>query len=330
MDEITYFKNHSSKRSKAMAEIVKYFPRRYGLTGTPNPNHITDLWHLVFLIDDGIRLGESYYAFRHTTCNPIPLQIPGQPFAKKWNPKPDIEFQVAQLIADINIRHKFDDCIDIPPTHSTYLQYDMNPKAATAYKTLKDNAILTLAEGHVLGLNKATLMNKLFQACSGSVYTQAGDVGIIDSQRTDILIDLIRDRQHSVVFYQWEHQRDYLLKRLKQAKLSVAIFRGSATQRLQLVNDFQAGFYRVFLAHPKSSGYGLTLTKANSTIWASLTWNLEHYIQGNYRVPRAGQTKRTEKVIITANNTVEEKVYKRLMDKNASQSSILSLLEQLS
>jgi SNF2 family DNA or RNA helicase len=330
MDEITYFKNPFSKRSKAMAEIVKYFPRRYGLTGTPSPKDITDLWHLVFLIDDGERLGVSYYAFRSVTCKPVDLKVANQPHLKKWVPKHGIEFQVAQLIADINIRHKFNDCIDIPPTHTTHLRYDMNKKAAAAYKTLKTNAILSLAEGHVLGLNKAALMGKLFQACSGSVYTNAGDVGIIDTERTDILIDLVRDRPHSVLFYQWEHQRDYILKRLKAAKLSVAVLRGSAKQREVLVNHFQAGFYRVFLAHPQSSGYGLTLTKANSTIWGSLTWNLEHFIQSNYRVPRAGQTKRTEKVIITANNTIEEDVYKRLMQKNASQATILGLLEQMS
>jgi SNF2 family DNA or RNA helicase len=330
MDEITYFKNPFSARSKAMAEIVKYFPRRYGLTGTPNPKDICDLWHLVFLIDDGERLSDSYYGFRHVTCDPLPLHIASQPHLKKWVPKHGIEFQIAQLIADINVRHKFEDCIDIPETHTTHLRYDMNKKAAADYKTLKTNAILSLAEGHVLGLNKAALMNKLFQACSGSVYTNTGDVGVIDSERVDILVDLIKERPHSVVFYQWEHQRDYLLQRLKKEKLSVAVLQGSAKQRETLVKHFQAGFYRVFLAHPQSSGYGLTLTKASSTIWASLTWNLEHFIQGNYRVPRAGQTKRTEKVIITANKTIEEDVYARLMQKNANQDSILNLLEQLS
>ena len=330
MDEITYFKNPFSKRSKAMAEIIKYFDRRYGLTGTPNPNHITDLWHLVFLIDDGERLGENYYAFRNTTCQPEPMRVANQPHLKRWVPKENIEFQVGQLISDINIRHKFEDCIDIPETHTTHLRYDLNKKSRKMYNELKRDAILALQEGFVLGINKAALMGKLFQACSGSVYTNAGDVGVIDTQRTDILIDLAKIREHSVMFYQWEHQRDYLIKRLKTAKLPVAVLGGSAIQRNKLVKHFQGGLYRVFLAHPQSSGYGLTLTRAESTIWGSLTWNLEHFIQGNYRVPRAGQTKKTEKVIITANDTIEEDVYARLMDKNAKQESILSILEQLS
>jgi SNF2 family DNA or RNA helicase len=120
------------------------------------------------------------------------------------------------------------------------------------------------------------------------------------------------------------------MKQMAKKKLSVALLRGTAEKRLQLVKHFQAGLYRVFLAHPQSSGYGLTLTTANSWAWGSLTWNLEHFIQGNYRVARAGQTKKTEKIIITANNTIEEDVFKRLMDKDAKQSSILNILEQLS
>ena len=330
MDEITYFKNPTSGRSKAMAEIVKYFPRRFGLTGTLSPNSILDMWHPVFLIDDGERLGERYFAFRHVTCDPIALHIPTQPGLKKWIAKDGIEWQVSQLIADINVRHKFSDCIDIPPTHTTHLRYDMNKKAAAIYKTLKTDAILALAEGYVLGLNKATLVGKLFQACSGSVYTNAGEVGLIDKQRTDMITDLCRDRSHSVVFYQWEHQRDALLKQFKRAGLPTAVLTGSATHRNELVKHFQSGLYRVFLAHPQSSGYGLTLTRGESTIWASLTWNLEHFIQGNFRVPRAGQTKNTEKVIITANNTIEEDVFARLMEKNATNASIMSILEQLS
>jgi len=329
MDEITYFKNPTSKRSKAMAKIARYFPRRYGLTGTPSPNHITDLWHQIFLLDDGERLGQSYFAFRNATCDPIALNIPGNPHVRKWIPREGIEFQVANLIADINIRHRFEDCVDIPETHTTHIRYDMAPAAFKQYKDLARTAILALQEGYVLGVNKAALMNKLFQACSGSVYTQTGEVGVLDSQRADILVDLARDREHSVIFYQWEHQRDYLLKRLKQAKLSTCVLTGTAKQRNTVVTRFQNGLYRVFLAHPQSSGYGLTLTKANSWVWGSLTWNLEHYLQGNRRVARAGQTKKTEKVIITANNTIELDVYKRLMAKNATQDGILNILEQL-
>lgn len=312
-----------------MAKIARYFPRRYGLTGTPSPNHITDLWHQVYLLDDGERLGGSYFAFRNATCDPIALNIPGNPHVRKWIPREGIEFQVANLIADINIRHRFEDCVDIPETHTTHIRYDMTPAAYKQYKDLARTAILALQEGYVLGVNKAALMNKLFQACSGSVYTQTGEVGVLDSQRADILVDLARDREHSVIFYQWEHQRDYLIKRLKQAKLSTCVLTGTAKQRNTVVKRFQNGLYRVFLAHPQSSGYGLTLTKANSWVWGSLTWNLEHYLQGNRRVARAGQTKKTEKVIITANNTIELDVYKRLMAKNATQDGILNILEQL-
>ena len=329
MDEITYFKNPTSARSVAMAEIAKYFPRRSGLTGTPIPNHITDIWHPLFLLDDGERLGDSFWAFRNTTCSPLALNIPGQPYAKKWIPHKGIEYAVANLFADINIRHRFEDCIDIPPTQITEINYDLNPKTFKAYKELERTAVLAMQEGFILGLNKAALMGKLFQACAGNIYTQTSETAYLDNQRVQILYDLVRDRDHTVIFYQWQHQRDAILKYFKAKGITTCILDGSAKKRGETTRRFQNGLYRVLLAHPKTAGYGLTLTRACCWIWASLTWNLEHFLQGNRRVARAGQERRTEQIIIRANNTVEQKVYNRLTAKNATQESILNILEEL-
>jgi len=329
IDESSNFKNPFSKRSKAMDEIVKYFEYRSCLTGTPNPQDITDIWHQVYMLDLGERLGELFYAFRNVTCDGIPIRGAPSPYAKKWVMKPGVETTVAQLIADINIRHKL---TDVPENMLNVKTYDMNKAARKEYEQLKKTAILRLQEGLILGTNAAVLLNKLLQACSGSVYTSSGHAGNIDNQRTDLIIDLIEERQNCVVFFQWTHQRDALIQTMKKKKITYCLVDGSINQkaREQAIKRFQAGMYKVFLAHPASTAHGLTLTRATSTIWASLNWNLEHFIQGNRRIHRAGQTQRTETVVILAQNTVEQEVYSRLKNKDKVQSTVLDVLEILS
>jgi hypothetical protein len=63
IDEATAYKNPSSGRSKAAVKIKDYFEFRRLLCGTPMPKGVIDMWHQMFLVDDGARLGTSYYKF---------------------------------------------------------------------------------------------------------------------------------------------------------------------------------------------------------------------------------------------------------------------------
>jgi SNF2 family DNA or RNA helicase len=334
IDESSKFKNPFSQRSAAMDAIAPYFDYRYCLTGTPNPNDLTDLWHQVFLLDQGDRLGTMYYAFRNTVCDAIAIRGANvSPHARKWLMKPGMDVNVAQLIADINIRHVFEECQDIPKNHVTHIKYDMNRAASLQYDQLKKTAILQLQEGYVIGVNAATLLSKLMQSCSGSVYTESGDPGTVDSQQTDMVVELVEERQKSVVFFQWRHQRDALIAAFKKQKISYTLVDGtvkSDVKRQLSIKHFQGGLYRVFLTHPASAAHGLTLTRGTSTIWASLGWNLEEFIQGIRRIYRAGQKEKTETILLTANGTVEEDVYARLMAKDKVQSTVLDILKELS
>jgi len=140
--------------------------------------------------------------------------------------------------------------------------------------------------------------------------------------------DLVEARQHSVVFFHWRHQRDLLMEEFTKRGITFAVIDGSVKEqdRMEAVKDYQNGFYRVMLAHPASAAHGLTLTRGTTTIWASPTYNLEHWLQGNRRTYRAGQTQRTETISILAKGTIEELVYQRLADKNVKQINILELL----
>lgn len=328
LDELSAFKHHTSLRSKALNKIKGYFKYRYGLTGTPNSNGITDIWNQIYILDDGQRLGKSFYKFRNMT------QTPSQagPAANmlKWEDKPGAEQAVGELIKDMTVRHKFEECLDVPENFETETPFFMPPGQATVYKTFKRDALLALESGEVISsVNAAGVANKLLQIASGATYTgDANKYAVVDPSRYEMIADLVEARQHSVVFFHWRHQRDLLMEEFTKRGITFAVIDGSVKEqdRMEAVKDYQNGFYRVMLAHPASAAHGLTLTRGTTTIWASPTYNLEHWLQGNRRTYRAGQTQRTETISILAKGTIEELVYQRLADKNVKQINILELL----
>lgn len=328
LDELSAFKHHTSLRSKALNKIKSHFKYRYGLTGTPNSNGITDIWNQIYILDDGQRLGKSFYKFRNMT------QTPSQagPAANmlKWEDKPGAEQAVGELIKDMTVRHKFEECLDVPENFETEVPFFMPPGQATVYKTFKRDALLALESGEVISsVNAAGVANKLLQIASGATYTgDANKYAVVDPSRYEMIADLVEARQHSVVFFHWRHQRDLLMEEFTKRDITFAVIDGSVKEqdRMEAVKDYQNGFYRVMLAHPASAAHGLTLTRGTTTIWASPTYNLEHWLQGNRRTYRAGQTQRTETISILAKGTIEELVYQRLADKNVKQINILELL----
>ena len=106
IDEVSYFKHPTAQRSKAILRLSRLFEHRYALTGTPNPNSVTELWHPALLLDGGKRLGDSFYRFRNAVQ--VAEQIgPGTQMVK-WKDKPEALDAVFGLLSDIMIRHSFE------------------------------------------------------------------------------------------------------------------------------------------------------------------------------------------------------------------------------
>jgi SNF2 family DNA or RNA helicase len=89
------------------------------------------------------------------------------------------------------------------------------------------------------------------------------------------------------------------------------------------VREYQEGKYQVLFAHPQSAGHGLTLTRGTATIWASPTYNLEHFLQGLKRVHRIGQTEKTETIVVVAEGTLDEVVWDALQNKSVKMTELL-------
>jgi Superfamily II DNA/RNA helicases, SNF2 family len=329
IDESTAFKHHTSKRSKALAKIAKYFPVRRLMTATPNPNSITDIWHQAFILDGGKRLGPSFYAFRNATCTPI--QNGPASNMLKWEDREGAELAVTGLLADISIRHLLEDCTDIPPNHEYTRNYYLPTAHYAQYRKLEETSILAIKDRTVNAVNGAVLLNKLLQVASGAVYDDSGGYSVLDTGRYELVLDLVEERRQSVVFFTWEHQRRCLVEEAEKRGLSYAVIDGenrNINTKNEIVRNFQKGFYRVLFIHPQSGAHGLTLTAAKSTIWASPTYNLEHYHQGKKRIHRAGQTEKTETIVIVAPHTADEQAYAACLLKQTRMGDLLHLLAE--
>ena len=301
------------------------------MTGTPNGNSITDIWHQVQILDTGKRLGSSFYKFRDAVC--IPTQVGRAAQMVKWQDREGAEEAVFGLLSDIVVRHKFEDCVDIPENHQYTVEYDLTPKQTKAYLEMEATQMMSFKNKPVavMAINAAAVATKLLQIASGAVYDGVGGYVVVDAARNEMILDLVEQRQHSLVFFLWKHQRDALTTEADKRGINFAVIDGSTSDRDrdEIIKGYQAGVYRVLFAHPKSAAHGLTLTKGTATIWASPTYDLEVFKQGSKRQHRIGQTQKTETIVMIAKGTIEEKVYDLMLAKNARMTTLLDLFGTL-
>ena len=327
IDEFTAFKNKDSQRSKAALKLAKHFDKRIAMSGTPNSNTILDIWHPTLIVDDGQRLGHRFYSFRANVCT---SRFNG--FANEWTDKPDAQDIVAAALHDINIRYALEECIDMPEQVVSMRTVQLPKLILDKYKELAEDSVL-LANGAVISaIHAGAKVKKLLQLCTGAVYDEAGNAQGVHEERYNLVMQLVDERKHSLVAFNWRHEREYMTKLANKLGISYAVIDGEtpASRRKDIVDRMQAGQLKVVFAHPQSAGHGLTLTKATTIIWASPTYNAEHYQQFNRRIYRAGQTQRTEVIRIAAEHTWEQDVYERLDGKLGRMEELLSVLSTLS
>jgi len=332
IDEITSFKHRTSARSRAVRKIAGYFHYRTGLTGTPNSNTILDLWHQMLIIDDGELLGQSFARFRNTACD-----YQRNPFGGKWLDKPGIEEAVADRIKRLCLRHQFDECMDIPPNHRYTVEFEMPAGLRRHYENMVREAVLLLESGTVSAINQGVLRTKLLQIASGAVYGD-DDQGrrrdptyqLLDRGRYILVSDLVEARDHSVVFFNWKHQREELKIEFELRGIKYAVLDGNTPdrEREETVERYQDGDLQTLAMHPKTGAHGLTLTRGRATIIASPFDEADLLKQAIHRIWRGGQEFKTETILVRARGCrVEQRVYDNLLRKTGRMETLLEILK---
>jgi Superfamily II DNA/RNA helicases, SNF2 family len=318
VDELSSFKNHQSKRFRALMKARPKVKRVVGLTGTPSSNGLMDLWAEFRLLDMGERLGRFIGQYRTTYF--MPDKRNGQVIFS-YKPLPGAEEAIYSRISDITISMKSTDHLKMPELVSSQYEVQLSDDERTRYDELKRDLVLQLPDGDVTAANAASLTGKLCQLANGAIYSDSGDTIEFHDRKLDVLEDLIEAANEKPVLVAYWFKHD--LQRIKK-RFTVREIKSS-----QDITDWNAGKIPVAVIHPASAGHGLNLQSGGSTlIWFGLTWSLELYQQTNARLWRQGQNSKTVIIMhLITKGTIDEQILKALSEKNLKQQSLIDAVK---
>ncbi|SDT85784.1 DEAD/DEAH box helicase [Schaalia radingae] len=314
LDEMSSFKNHQSKRFKALRKARPHVRRIVGLTGTPAPNGLLDLWAQYRLLDEGVRLGTRITKYRDRYFDPDKRS---QTQIFTYKPKPGGENAIYERIRDITLSMKTSDHLQLPPVTYTRRVVTMSPGEQQVYDRLKRDMVVSLGGSVVDAANAAVLSGKLLQLASGAIYSDDGEPLVVHSRKLDALEDIVEaaNGQPVMVAYWFKHDAERILERFPSAV------------ELKSSEDFHrwnAGNIPLALIHPASAGHGLNLQHGGHIlVWFSLTWSLELYQQANARLYRQGQSWPVSVVHVVCSGSIDEQVLDALERKDTSQSALV-------
>lgn len=320
LDELSSFKSPSSKRFKAMRKVRPLIKHIVGLTGTPSPNGLIDLWAQIYLLDRGKRLGRTLTEYRNRYFNPGRRN--GY-VVYDWVPKDGAEDEIYRRISDICISMKACDYLKLPERVDVVRTVKLDDEAQTAYTEMEKEAVLELGPNEIVDAGTAAVVSgKLLQIANGAVYDENGKTHIIHESKLDTLEDVIEavNGRSVLVFYAYQHDLERIMQRFPQARK----LEGSAE-----IDAWNRGEIPILLAHPAGAGHGLNLQAGgNHIVWFGLTWSLELYQQANARIYRQGV--KGERVTIThlvAEGTIDEDVMRALDGKATRQDALLEAVK---
>ena len=322
IDELSSFKSSKAKRFRALKKVRPYFKRIVGLTGTPAPNSLIDLWPQLYILDGGQRLGKTISSYREQYFNPGQRN---QYVVYNWVLKDGAGEQIKNKIKDICISMSAKDYLELPERIDNTIEIKLPDKALKEYKQLERDLVLELGNNDITAANAAVLTNKLLQMSNGAIYSENHDVVEIHEEKLKALFDIVESANGKpvLVLYSFKHDFNRIVKFLKTKKLTAVGLKDSKD-----IKKWNNGEIPILLVHPASAGHGLNLQYGgNIIVWFGLTWSLELYQQANARLYRQGQE---ETVIIhhlVSTGTIDEDVMKALGNKEVNQNMLLEAVK---
>lgn len=322
IDELSTFKNPQSKRFKALRSVIPAAKRFVGLTGTPTPKGLPDLWSQIYLMDRGERLGRTLGAFRSAYLKPGMMN--GYT-VYSWNVQPGADKRIQAKIADICMSIDEKEYATLPDLQMIDWPVDLKGDLKK-YKAFKREMVLELGDDdQVLASNAGALLGKLLQYTSGQIYTDDHETATLNNHKLEALTELMESANHEpvLVFYWFKHEKDRIMKHLTSKG-----FTGRAMEDKDDIKLWNEGRLDFLLLQPSSAGHGLNLQQGGHlAIWYSLpNWNLELYQQANARIYRQGQLNKVVIYHLLAKGTVDQDMLKALTSKEVTQRDLLEAL----
>lgn len=318
IDELSSFKSAQAKRWKALRRVRGRIDRLIGLTGTPRPNGLEDLWPEIYLLDQGDRLGRTLTAFRSRFL--VPDKMNGH-IVYSYREKEGASEEVYSRLADVCMSIRKEDVLSLPGQIYEDIELEAPAALLKKYKQFERDKVLECldADGEIVAGTAAALTNKLLQFANGAIYDLDGQVHHLHDIKLDALEELIEEAggEPVLVLYAYQHDADRIRERIKCRALD----------KPEDIDAWNLGEIPVALAHPASIGHGLNLQDGGHIlIWFGLTWSLELYQQANERLNRPGQKNVCRVYHLVLKGTHDARVLQSLKNKDIGQAAAIEAL----
>lgn len=322
-DEFTRLKSfrirQGGSRARSLGQVAHTHVKRFiGLTGTPAPNGVKDLWGQIWFLDQGERLGRTFSAFEQRW------------FRKGYDGYSLVPFDHTQKEVEDKLR---DICltvqglqVDEPIVNPIYV--DLPPMARKVYVEMEKQMFTVIAEEGVEAANAAVRTQKCLQLANGAIYMEDGSWEAAHDAKLDALDSIIEEANGApvLVAYNFKHDLERLKTRFRHGRVLDA--------DPQTIRDWNAGKISILFAHPASAGHGLNLADGGNILaFYGVNWNLEEHMQiieriGPMRQKQAGYDRPVFIYPILARNTVDDLVMERLSSKRSVQDILLDALKR--
>ena len=318
IDELSSFKSAQAKRWKALRRVRGRIRRIIGLTGTPRPNGLEDLWPEMYLLDQGERLGRTLTAFRARYL--VPEKMNGH-IVYSYRPREGAEAEVYARLADMCMSIRKEDVLSLPDQIYEDVELTPPPALLKRYKQFERDKVLECLDeaGDIIAGTEAALTNKLLQFANGAIYDMDGQTHHMHDIKLDALEELVEAAGGDpvLVLYAYKHDADRVRQRIPCRALD----------KPEDIDAWNRGEIPVALAHPASIGHGLNLQDGGHIIiWYGLTWSLELYQQANERLHRPGQQHVCRVYHLILQGTHDERVLRALKNKDKGQAAAIEAL----
>ncbi|WP_238810207.1 DEAD/DEAH box helicase [Bacillus velezensis] len=318
IDELSSFKSSKAKRFRALKKVRPFIKRIVGLTGTPAPNSLIDLWPQMYLLDQGERLGKTVTSYREKYFQPDQRN---RTVIYSWKLKEGAEEAIHEKVSDICISMQARDWLQLPERIDNIVKVRMADKVKAKYKQLEKDLLLPFLDGDVVADTAAVLSNKLLQLANGAVYDENGEIQKLHDEKLNALEDIVdaANGKPILVFYSYKHDLERIQQKFKKAK---------TLDSSKEIADWNNGKIEMLLAHPASTGHGLNLQDGGHVIvWFGMTWSLELYQQANARLDRQGQKHSVIVNHLVTEGTVDEDVMRALEGKAVGQNALMEAVK---
>lgn len=335
VDELSMFKAYETKRAQALQLLSRNAEYFIGLTGTPAPNSLLDVWCQLILIDSKnmSAFGANKYQYLNMFFQPDARGRDGRVYS--WALKPLAQYEIYDRMRQTVISMRSTGLIDLPDIVYTDKYVTLPAKAMKTYRELDSAIRKKLVEteetveadldGASIDIaNSAVLSGKLCQLSSGAIYTEDRQYTVFHDVKFQLLKELVETATSPLlIFYYFtselERMREYFdFEHLDPDNKNMT----------DLISRWNKGQVPVMATHPISTSRGLNLQDGGHTIiWLTTTWSNEVYRQANKRLHRSGQTSTVNIIHIVAKGTIDEEIISRIDRKEEGQSQLMKALD---